>query len=54
MKINKSTGVFFAVLAACIYGCTGILGKITYAEGSNTIMLTWAAACFPFRCCTQC
>lgn len=46
MKINKSTGVFFAVLAACIYGCTGILGKITYAEGSNTIMLTWCRSLF--------
>lgn len=46
MKINKSAGVFFAVLAACIYGCTGILGKITYAEGSNTIMLTWCRSLF--------
>ena len=46
MKTNKSLGAFFAILAACIYGCTGILGKVTYAEGSNTIMLTWCRSLF--------
>lgn len=46
MKTNRSAGVFFAILAACIYGCTGILGKITYAEGSNTIMLAWCRSLF--------
>ncbi|MBQ8590143.1 MAG: DMT family transporter [Firmicutes bacterium] len=46
MKTNKTLGLICAILAATIYGCTGILGKVTYAEGSNTMTLTMFRSLF--------
>jgi len=39
--MNKTKGIAFGVLAAFIYGFTPILGKLTYAEGSNPLSLTF-------------
>lgn len=39
--MNKTKGIAFGVLAAFIYGCTPILGKLTYLEGSNSMSLTF-------------
>ena len=38
--MNKKKGIIFGVLAGIIYGCTPILAKLTYLEGSNTMALT--------------
>lgn len=40
-EMNKTKGIAFGVLAAFIYGCTPILGKLTYLEGSNSMSLTF-------------
>lgn len=39
--MNNFKGTFFVVLSAAIFGFTPILGKITYLQGSNAIMLTF-------------
>lgn len=39
--MNKTKGITCAVLAAFIYGFTPILGKLSYAEGSNSFSLTF-------------
>ena len=46
MKTNKTLGLIFAILAATIYGCTGILAKVTYSEGCNTMTLTMFRSVF--------
>lgn len=48
MKNRKSIGVICAVGAAVIYGFTPVLAKLTYAEGSNTITLTFFRSFFSF------
>lgn len=46
MKTNKSLGAAFAIMAACIYGCTAIIGKFSYAEGANTLTLAMFRSVF--------
>lgn len=42
-------GNLFIILSACIFGYTPILGRITYNEGSNAVMLTFlrTLCCLP-------
>ena len=39
-------GNLFIILSACIFGFTPIMGKITYLNGSNSIMLTFLRTFF--------
>lgn len=39
-------GNLYIILSACIFGFTPILGKITYSNGSNSVMLTFLRAFF--------
>lgn len=39
--MNKTKGLFYAILAAFIYGFTPILAKLSYLEGSNSLSLTF-------------
>lgn len=45
---RKSFGICCAIAAAVIYGLTPILAKMAYAEGSNTITLTFFRSLFSF------
>lgn len=46
MKKNRTLGTACAILAACIYGGTAILGKASYAEGANTLTLAMFRSLF--------
>ncbi|MDO4289472.1 MAG: DMT family transporter [Eubacterium sp.] len=44
--MNNIKGTFYVILSAVLFGFTPILGKITYLQGSNAIMLTFLRALF--------
>ena len=44
--MNNFKGNLYVVLSAAIFGFTPILGKLTYLQGSNAVMLTFLRAFF--------